>query len=400
MAVTPTSLETYFLQLVNEARVANGIKPLTVDGELLTAARGHDEYMDAYDAFSHTGLNGSTLSQRITAAGYGWTAAAENIAYASGGLTEATVQTLFNNLMNSPGHRANILNGTYEEVGIGLKLGTYQGREVVFVTQDFGRPNTQERAEADDVGTVVVTPTTPTTPTAPAFTATVLPESGAPTKVYYGNSYNNTMYGSTGNDLLDGRGGSDTMYGRQGDDTYRVNAATDRVIEYAGEGVDTVRSTASSFTLGQNIENLKLVGAGVQTGIGNAGNNILTNNSVAGSTLKGEGGNDILIASSKAGFMWGGEGNDTFVFKTASPGTHIKDFRDGVDDINIDAIAGTYAGSDPVADGYLQFASDGAGGTKVRWDADGTGAGAAVEVCTIDDLAPSAFADWQTDFIV
>src|SRR5215210_7987077 len=114
--------------------------------------------MDQTDTFSHTGANGSNAGARMTSAGDGWQGWGENIAYASGPMTEATVKKLHDNLVNSPGHYKNIVNGTYEDIGIGLKTGTINGYNVVFVTQNFGTPNASERAEANDVGTT----TTPT----------------------------------------------------------------------------------------------------------------------------------------------------------------------------------------------------------------------------------------------
>src|SRR5918997_511792 len=161
---TPTSLETLFLQLVNGARASAGVKPLTFDGELLDSSDAHSAWMDRTDTFSHAGASGSSPGDRMAAAGYGAQGWGENIAYVSGGMTEATVRQLHTNLMNSPGHYANIVNGSFEEIGIGLKEGTINGYKVVFVTQNFGTPNTTERAEANDVGTTITT----TSPTAPS----------------------------------------------------------------------------------------------------------------------------------------------------------------------------------------------------------------------------------------
>src|SRR4051795_11808562 len=155
---TPTSLETAFLDLINQTRASVGAKPLTFDGELLDDADAHIAWMDQTDTFSHTGVNGSDPGARITGAGYGWQGYGENIAYVSGLLTEAAVQQLHTNLVNSPGHYANIINGSFEEIGIGLKQGTINGYNVVFVTEDFGTPNAAERAEANDVGTTTTAP--------------------------------------------------------------------------------------------------------------------------------------------------------------------------------------------------------------------------------------------------
>jgi hypothetical protein len=211
---TPTSFETLFLQLVNQARSDAGARPLSVDGELLAAARGHDEWMDATDTFSHTGVNGSDPGDRMEAAGYGAQGWGENIAYVSGTLSEATVRHLHALLMDSPGHRANIERAGFEEVGIGLKQGTIDGRAVVFVTQAFGTPNAQERAEADDAGTVVATPTPPSTPLRKTFTG----NEGHNKLV--GNAAANILKGKGGNDKLNGNGGKDLLFGGDGRDTF------------------------------------------------------------------------------------------------------------------------------------------------------------------------------------
>jgi Ca2+-binding RTX toxin-like protein len=153
MVTTPTSLETLFLQLVNDARAKVGANVLAADGELLTAARNHATWMDVKDTLSHTGVNKSSPGDRMVTAGYGAQAWGENIAYVSGELNEATVRQLHSNLMSSPDHYANIIEGSHEEVGIGLVQGQINGHLAVFVTQAFGTPNAQERAEPNDVGT-------------------------------------------------------------------------------------------------------------------------------------------------------------------------------------------------------------------------------------------------------
>jgi Ca2+-binding RTX toxin-like protein len=222
---TPTNLETLFLQLINEARANAGVKPVTFDGELLDSSDAHSAWMDQTDTFSHTGVNGSSAGTRMTSAGYGWQGWGENIAYVSGGMTEATVRQLHTNLMNSPGHYANIVNGSFEEIGIGLKEGTINGYKVVFVTQNFGTPNATERAEANDIGTPTTTPTTPSTTAGQSIV---------------GNSYSNTLYGTSGNDTLNGNGGRDVLWGNSGGDTF----VFDTTSEANGDTIaDFVRGT-------------------------------------------------------------------------------------------------------------------------------------------------------------
>ncbi|MBS3647789.1 M10 family metallopeptidase C-terminal domain-containing protein [Pseudaminobacter sp. 19-2017] len=232
---TPTSLETYFLQLINETRAKAGAKPLTFDGELLDSSDAHSAWMDRTDTFSHTGVNGSSAGARMTSVGYGWQAWGENIAYASGPLNQATVQQLHSMLVNSPGHYANIVNGKFEEVGIGLKAGTINGHNVVFVTENFGTPNAAERAEPNDVGS---TPTTPISPT---------PVAG---KTILGDSYNNTLRGGAGDDKLNGNGGKDVLIGGAGKDIFVFDTAR----EARG---DTIRD----FVHGEDRINLKGIDA-------------------------------------------------------------------------------------------------------------------------------------------
>jgi len=233
----PTNLETYFLQLVNETRAKAGVKPLAFDGELLDSSDAHSAWMDQTDIFSHTGVNGSSAGQRMTTAGYGWQGWGENIAYVSGGLTEATVQKLYDMLVNSPGHYANIVNGKFEEIGIGLKEGTINGYKVVFVTQNFGTPNAAERAEPDDLGPAPSTPT----PTG---------------QTIVGDAYANTLSGGSGDDTLNGKGGKDVLFGGLGKDTFVFDTAkeahgdTIRDFVHGTDRIDLTGIDASSTVSG------------------------------------------------------------------------------------------------------------------------------------------------------
>ena len=73
-----------------------------------------------------------------------------------------------------------------------------------------------------------------------------------------GNVGNNSLYGGRGNDALDGGLGSDALFGGRGDDFYIYNT-TDTIVEYFDQGADFVESSVS-YTLGGNLENLRLTG--------------------------------------------------------------------------------------------------------------------------------------------
>jgi len=137
--------------------------------------------------------------------------------------------------------------------------------------------------------------------------------------VLTGNAQANTLWGLDGNDTIDGQGGNDTinggmgadvMSGGLGDDTFTVNNTADLVIEWGGEGKDTVQSLIS-YTLGKDIENLTIIGDENTNGTGNALNNVLAGNAQA-NTLMGLGGNDTIDGGNGADVMFGGLGNDIF----------------------------------------------------------------------------------------
>ncbi len=121
-----------------------------------------------------------------------------------------------------------------------------------------------------------------------------------------GNTLSNVITGGAGNDTLDGgAGGNDTLIGSAGDDTYIIRNAGDKIIENAGDGIDTVKTALGSYTLGANLDNLTYTGAGAFTGTGNALANVITGGAGA-DTLSdgGVGGADTLV---------GGAGNDTYI---------------------------------------------------------------------------------------
>jgi Ca2+-binding RTX toxin-like protein len=157
-----------------------------------------------------------------------------------------------------------------------------------------------------------------------------------------------------GNDVLNGGKGADTMYGGAGNDTYVVDSTGDKVIELAGEGIETVKASIS-YTLAANVENLLLTGSSATNGTGNDLANKVTGNAAANTlsgmggkdTILGGGGNDTIIGGAGMDTVTGGLGNDIFVFasadlssKTSSGADTIVDFTAGdkIDLSQIDAL--------------------------------------------------------------
>jgi uncharacterized protein YkwD len=125
-----TNTEDSVIELTNKARATAGCAPLRFDVRLRTAARRHSTDMGLHDYFSHTSQDGDTFADRIEAAGYPHPGA-ENIA--RGYQTAAEVM---DGWMNSPGHRANILNCGLRTIGVGV----YYSPGGPWLTQDFGWP--------------------------------------------------------------------------------------------------------------------------------------------------------------------------------------------------------------------------------------------------------------------
>lgn len=125
--------------------------------------------------------------------------------------------------------------------------------------------------------------------------------------IFNGFDGDDILGGDSGNDVLYGGSGGDTLYGGAGNDVFFVDSAGDAVIEYAGEGIDEVRSTVD-YMLGADLENLRLqVDAVIGTG------NDLANAIFAGrgpATLSGLGGTDTIYGSQSGDRIEGGTGND------------------------------------------------------------------------------------------
>jgi uncharacterized protein YkwD/uncharacterized membrane protein required for colicin V production len=120
--------EAAMLVLLNQERTSRGLGALTPNDKARTVARAYSTDMFARGYFSHINPEGKNPFDRMRAGGVEFSAAGENLALAP------TLQLAHQGLMNSPGHRANILSKDYRTVGIGIIDGGPYG---LMVTQDF-----------------------------------------------------------------------------------------------------------------------------------------------------------------------------------------------------------------------------------------------------------------------
>jgi trimeric autotransporter adhesin len=126
------------------------------------------------------------------------------------------------------------------------------------------------------------------------------------------------LTGTAGDDTRDGGGGADTLRGRGGNDLYVVDNTGDVVVELADSGNDSVESSVT-YTLADNVENLRLTGSSTISGTGNALANRITGNSAANTltalggndTIEGGDGDDTILGGDGADLLDGGAGNDS-----------------------------------------------------------------------------------------
>jgi uncharacterized protein YkwD len=132
LALTPDpSAERQMLEQVNEERANAGLKPLVWDDRLVPIARQHSEEMFKLKYFAHQSPVTGSPFDRLKAAGVTYTRAGENLAYAQ------SVTVAFRGLMDSPGHRENILRPEFTRIGIGVISAGAYGR---MFTQMFVTP--------------------------------------------------------------------------------------------------------------------------------------------------------------------------------------------------------------------------------------------------------------------
>jgi serralysin len=316
-APTPTNQNFIYrvLELTNIERSKLGFFPLTFNTQLLNAAANHSQNMALQDFFSHTGKDGSSLASRISATGYQFSAAAENIAAGS-----STPEQVLSSWMNSSAHRANILNPNLKEIGIGY----------YFLADDTGSVNfnhywTQVFATSLD-GSVNPTPTptpTPTPNTLVSITSPIPNATGdgspttAPKNTASGGNYflsdsadtqiptnaaGLPIFALSGKDNITGGEEADSINGMQGADT--INGAGGNDSLSGGKESDLIDGGVGNDLIGANNDNDRLMGGdGNDTIRGGKEDDI----------LMGGNGEDLLAGDRGQDMLTGGGGNDTFI---------------------------------------------------------------------------------------
>ncbi|MGR3760597.1 CAP domain-containing protein [Roseobacteraceae bacterium NS-SX3] len=281
-----STLERQMLELINNERTSRGLQPVQLELRLNESSEDHSSWMLAQDVFSHTGAGGSSAGDRMRAAGFDFSGSwtwAENIAWQSErgapGLAD-DVTDLHNSLMNSPGHRANILSPNVEVIGIGIEQGNFNGWDAVMVTQNFARTSAPLQLDTGTGG-------------------------GS------GGSGGGTPAATAGDDAL-ALQAAGTLSGLDGDDTLTGSSGQDRLEGNTGQ--DKLLGGGSSDTLDGGAGNDLLKGGrGRDLLTGGSGNDRLKGNGGA-DTLSGGSGNDVLAGQKGNDVLTGGAGNDRFVF--------------------------------------------------------------------------------------
>lgn len=287
------------LELTNAERARVGLAPLTLNSSLATAAQTHSQNMASQDFFSHTGLDGSSPTDRARIAGYSG-GASENI-----GVGYTSAEAAVNGWMNSPGHRENILNPDYRSIGIGyyfLENDTGSVNYNHYWTQTFGL-----------VATAGVTP-----PNSSSFTSTNLATEGVDNlQLGVGND---VLFALGGNDIIRGGAGDDSVNGMRDNDQVFGEVGNDSV--RGGKGSDLVTGDDGNDSVFGDLDNDQVYGGNGDDTLYGGRNDDL---------LDGGIGNDLLYGDLGADTIIGGVGNDLFVLRPDDTGVNVVFYNDTED---------------------------------------------------------------------
>lgn len=293
MSVAST-FERLMLDLINQERTSRGLDPLTLELRLNDASEDHSTWMDQSGNFSHTGVAGSSPGDRMRDAGFAFSGSwtwGENIAFQSErgapGIAD-DVADLHRALMNSPGHRANILNPNFDLIGIGIEEGDNRGFDAVYVTQNFARTSAPVQIDTGPSGNPLIG------------------TSGNDTLI--GNEGNNRMLGAGGNDNMNGQGGNDTIFGGKGADKLFGGAGDDQL--NGGKQSDDLNGGTGNDTLkGGNGNDKAKGGSGDDKVMGNGGNDAVFGDP-GQDVVRGGVGDDSVFGGGGRDQVYGGVGRD------------------------------------------------------------------------------------------
>ncbi len=138
--------EQNIISLTNAERVKNGLNPLTADNNLKIASQNKAIDMISNNYFDHYSPNGKTPWYFISRANYDYSYAGENLA-----MDFKTSEGIVKAWMDSPTHRANILNYHYENIAISVINGEINNRQTTIVVQMFGAKDVSIFAKSNDL---------------------------------------------------------------------------------------------------------------------------------------------------------------------------------------------------------------------------------------------------------
>jgi Ca2+-binding RTX toxin-like protein len=321
-----------------------GAKQALAPNELLvSSARAHSQWMIDTDIFSHTGVGGTDPGDRMGAAGYAFTGSwtwGENIAWSgTTGTPELLTYTndLHRNLFLSPGHRINILEGDFRELGTGIASGPFRSGtttyNAVMASENF----------ATSGSSFFVTGVAITDRDGDNFYDIGEARSGITMSL---SSSGSDTTGAAGGFAAQFAGGTVGVTFSGGDLPGTVSVTIAAGLQNAKvDLVDTNEILSSvSTTLGAGAVKLGLLGVASLRGTGNDVANVICGNRGSNS-LDGQGGDDYLFGGAGRDFLTGGAGADKFDFnavresgKTATLRDQITDFLRGADKLDLSSI--------------------------------------------------------------
>jgi serralysin len=347
-----SSLERQMLELINQERATVGVAPLQLEIRLNASSEDYSKLMLQQNFFSHTGPDNSSARGRMEDAGFvfsGNWASGENIAWQSergaAGLADDVVN-LHNSLMNSSGHRANILNPNFEVIGIGIESGDYKGWDAVMVTQNFAKTGASVQIDGSYNSPTPPVPAPAPFPSGPLFltgthSSDTLTGTGGNDTIQgaggadrikgggghdnlWGNDGNDNLRGQTGNDEIGGGDGSDKIFGHAGNDTIYGAAGNDTV--YGGGGKDKISAGTGSDSVYGNGGNDEIDGGDGRDHLRAGGGKDIVLGGAGDDNIWGDNGGDTLDGGADNDTLQGGGGADVFIFSTGND--LVVDFED------------------------------------------------------------------------